>query len=347
MGARARLLVLVLTVFAATISPSVAGAHGIHADSATTTYDYLRLGVVHMLQGWDHLLFICGVLLLADNVGRGAKLISLFVLGHSTTLLLATLAGWQIDPEVVDVVIAVSVAYVGLLLLRGRPASWTVIGVTVFAFGLAHGLGLSTRLQVIDLPEGGALVARIVAFNIGIEIGQLIAIGILALLWGMGLSALRQLPSADRVGATALIAVGAISAAALSFAVARPDEAQADQADPDWTCRETAWSPRPTIGGGGHPSRAFYAPEDDDQAAEADLQHVRRDGLIIVRYQPSLPQWGQRALAAWVESAPYVVVVPGRADQRWVVQAETRESILTCRAFELDSLAAFREAWVR
>ncbi len=75
-----------------------------------------------MVGGWDHLLFIAGVVLLAGQLFRAAKLVSLFVAGHSLTLLIATLAGWRFNPELVDVLIALSLAYIGWRILAGRPS---------------------------------------------------------------------------------------------------------------------------------------------------------------------------------------------------------------------------------
>src|SRR5215208_614336 len=205
---------------AALAAPSAAFAHGLHGQ-AQTIPEFVWLGIRHMVGGWDHLLFIAGIVILArSSLRRAAKLISLFVLGHSLTLLVATLAGWQINPHAVDALIALSVAYIGLRILRGRPTEWRLTSATIFAFGLAHGLGLSTRLQEIALPGGDALVARILAFNIGVEIGQLSA---LAALVGIAMILTRATP--DRrafeaaVGAAAftLVAVGLLAAAILSL----------------------------------------------------------------------------------------------------------------------------------
>lgn len=78
-------------------------AHGIEADaSGKSAWEFLPLGIEHMLLGWDHLLFILGVLLLAANLARAAKLISSFVVGHSLTLIVATLAEWRVHAGVVD-----------------------------------------------------------------------------------------------------------------------------------------------------------------------------------------------------------------------------------------------------
>src|SRR5215204_4552909 len=161
------------------VVPEPALAHGIHAGSTDSVADFVWLGIRHMVGGLDHLLFIAGIVLLAREVKLAAKLISLFVAGHSTTLLVATLAEWQLNPEAVDAVIAASVAYVGWRVLRGRPARWMPTGIAIFGFGLIHGLGLSTRLQDVALPSGGALVGRILAFNLGVEIGQLAALAVI------------------------------------------------------------------------------------------------------------------------------------------------------------------------
>jgi hydrogenase/urease accessory protein HupE len=175
---------LLIVCFIALAIPGAASAHGLHGE-AQTIPGFIWLGVRHMIGGWDHVLFIAGIVLLAREARLAAKLISVFVLGHSVTLLLATLAGWQINANVVDAVIAASVAYIGLRILRGRPTVWAPTVLTIFAFGLVHGLGLSTRVQTITLPEGGALVARILAFNVGVEIGQLLALGLMLIAFNL------------------------------------------------------------------------------------------------------------------------------------------------------------------
>src|SRR5215210_7617717 len=143
-----------LIVLALLAAPSAALAHGLdgNADPNRPVVAYLWLGIRHMLGGWDHLLFIAAVVLLAGGLRPAAKLISLFVLGHSLTLLVGTLAGWQLDPNGVDVVIALSLVYVGAEGFRRGRRDRRIVGAIVFAFGLVHGLGLSTRLQGLGLP---------------------------------------------------------------------------------------------------------------------------------------------------------------------------------------------------
>src|SRR5215218_8563128 len=105
--------------------PASAAAHGLdgNADPNRPVIDYLWLGFIHMLGGWDHLLFIAGVVLIAGTLKSAAKLISLFVAGHSLTLSVATLAGWQLDATAVCVVIALSLVVVGVWGVRGLPRS--------------------------------------------------------------------------------------------------------------------------------------------------------------------------------------------------------------------------------
>ena len=154
--------------------PQPAWAH--NAGGPTDTVGgFVWLGNTTMLAGWDHLLFVGGILLLAGKMRRAAKLVSLFALGHSITLFTATVAAWQVNPVLVETMVALSLVYVGVIGLRGRPKDWTSFAAAVFAFGLVHGLSLSTRLQAIGLPSDG-MIPRVLAYNVGVEIGQLIAV---------------------------------------------------------------------------------------------------------------------------------------------------------------------------
>src|SRR5215203_4024385 len=128
---RGRLFVFNAICFAALAAPSTALAHGIHGE-AETIPEFVRLGIRHMVGGWDHLLFILGIVFLAGQPLRAAKLVSLFVLGHSLTLLIATLAGWRANAGVVDVVIALSLAFVGWRIYAGRPRIWSGTQLAVF-----------------------------------------------------------------------------------------------------------------------------------------------------------------------------------------------------------------------
>ena len=191
-------------------------AHGITGRATDlSTLGYVPLGVEHMLLGWDHLLFVLGIVLLAGQVQRAAKLISLFVLGHSLTLIAGTVLEWRISPAFVDGVIALSVVFVAVLGLRGRPQDWTATAAAIFGFGLVHGLGLSTRLQDLGIPDAG-LLGKTIAFNVGLEIGQLLAVLVMI---GVIRMLAPRIPRWDRVRRgtfAAMVVVGAIGAIVVS-----------------------------------------------------------------------------------------------------------------------------------
>lgn len=348
-----RLVVLVCVLVVALMLPSAAFAHGIGAEADRPAPGYVALGFRHMLGGWDHLLFILGIVLLARDAWRAGKLISLFVLGHSLTLLVASLAGWTVNPELVDVLIALSVAYVGVRILRGAPQDWRITGGVIFAFGLAHGLGLSTRLQDIALPHGAALVARVLAFNVGVELGQLsflAAVGAVVLagrrLVPRSASVLRLAPAAVAPAAVALVLVGTAAAGVLGLQAAKPEGEAKRQAVPpplqSNSCVESD-SNEPRSLAGGHPNKAFYGPREAPDPES--LLHVLGDGYVVVLYRRTISERQQRQLADWAEGTVGVVAAPAVAEMPDEVHAVNSARILKCRRFDLGAVDRFRAAW--
>ena len=142
---------------------------------------FLYLGAKHMVTGYDHLLFLLGVIFFLRRFRDVVLYVSLFSLGHSITLLSGTLIGFGLNAYLVDAVIGLSVAYKAFDNLGGfestigmRPdPRWMVLG-----FGLVHGLGLATKLETLKLHRQGLLV-NLVSFNIGVEVGQVVALSIL------------------------------------------------------------------------------------------------------------------------------------------------------------------------
>lgn len=139
---------------------------------------YIRVGATHMLTGYDHLLFLTGVLFYLNNFKDILKFITVFTIGHCITLIGATYAGITANEHLVDAVIALSVLYKGFENLGGfnrlevkSPNLLLMVGV----FGLIHGFGLSTRLQSFDIGQGQFL-AKILCFNLGVEVGQVLAL---------------------------------------------------------------------------------------------------------------------------------------------------------------------------
>ncbi len=170
--------------------PAAAMAHGISEADKQAMLDggYLRyvwLGATHMLTGYDHLLFIFGVIFFLTGFRDIVKYITAFTLGHSITLIFATVFGVSANYFLVDAVIALSVCYKGFDNLDGfnkylgRPSPNLIL--VIFGFGLIHGFGLSTRLQQLPLGDSG-LIGRILSFNVGVELGQIIALAIMLLI---------------------------------------------------------------------------------------------------------------------------------------------------------------------
>jgi hydrogenase/urease accessory protein HupE len=319
--------------------PAVASAHGLSIDDDPNRplAQYVVLGFKHMATGWDHLLFILGCVLLAPSVRSAAKLVSLFVLGHSLTLLLATLAGSKVNVTAVDVAIALSVVFVGALGVWRGEKNWRLVGAVVFGFGLVHGLGLSTRLQEIALPEDG-LATRIVLFNVGIELGQLAVLAVVVGVWRLLPRFLARPATSERVAFGGLVAAGLIAAVILPF-TASTETAVATNA-----CTEADYRPTTTAGsGGGHPPKRFFVPS--EPAPSEDMGHVLFDGWIVITYKASLPAADRTALQTWIEGRDQAVVAAAATAQEEVLSARTIRRSLTCTSLDLASLTRFRDAW--
>lgn len=145
--------------------------------------DVVWIGAQHMLTGYDHLLFLLGVLFFLNNFGQVVRFVTAFTLGHTITLLGATLLGINANAYLVDAVIALTVCYKAFENL-GLFRRWFGINAPnllymVFVFGLIHGFGLSTRLQQMTLADDPQIVAKILAFNVGVELGQIAALSLM------------------------------------------------------------------------------------------------------------------------------------------------------------------------
>ena len=139
---------------------------------------FMYLGAKHMVTGYDHLLFLVGVIFFLHRTPDVVTYVSLFTLGHSATLLLGVLANVPANAFLIDAVIGLSVVYKGFENIGGFDRIWGVrpnTRVVVLIFGLFHGLGLATKLQELGLPPRG-LLANLVAFNVGVEMGQVLAL---------------------------------------------------------------------------------------------------------------------------------------------------------------------------
>jgi hypothetical protein len=144
---------------------------------------FIYLGAKHMVTGYDHLLFLAGVIFFLYRLKEVALYVTLFAVGHSTTLLAGVLGGLHVNPFLVDAIIGLSVVYKAL---DNLDAFRTWFGwqpnakAAVLLFGFFRGFGLATKLQELELARDG-LVPNMIAFNVGVEIGQLLALSAILL----------------------------------------------------------------------------------------------------------------------------------------------------------------------
>jgi hypothetical protein len=179
--ARPALIAVILCCVSAALS-----AHGVSNRDAEfvrgvtgpVPVPFMYLGAKHMVTGYDHLLFLVGVIFFLYRTRDVVAYVSLFTVGHSLTLLAGVLAHVPANPYIIDAIIGLSVVYKGFENIGGFER---VIGyrpdtrAAVLLFGLFHGFGLATKLQELALPARG-LLANLLAFNVGVELGQMLAL---------------------------------------------------------------------------------------------------------------------------------------------------------------------------
>jgi hydrogenase/urease accessory protein HupE len=145
-----------------------------------TAATYLKLGVEHILLGFDHLLFVLALLIITEGTWRLIKTITAFTVAHSITLALASLGFVHVPPPPVEAAIALSIAFVAVEIVHVRQGRRSLAAHTpwlvAFVFGLLHGFGFAGALSQIGLPAGQIPVA-LLFFNIGVEVGQLVFVG--------------------------------------------------------------------------------------------------------------------------------------------------------------------------
>ena len=176
-----------LIVIVSILSISQVFGHGMSEAEKLTIIEggnikYLWIGATHMLSGYDHLLFVFGIIFFLTRFRDIVKYITAFTLGHSATLIFATFNAIQVNYFLIDAVIALSVCYIAFANLDGFKKYLDVkspnLLLMIIGLGLIHGLGLSTRLQQLPLSED-ELLMNIISFNVGIELGQVIALSLM------------------------------------------------------------------------------------------------------------------------------------------------------------------------
>lgn len=176
-------MVVVIAVF---LLPGSANAHNVSKRDAAFVQStkgaaiapFLYLGAKHMVTGYDHLAFLVGVIFFLYKLKDIVLYVSLFTIGHSITLLAGVLGGIHANPYVIDAIIGLSVVYKAFDNLYGFKRLFGFqpnTKIAVLIFGLFHGFGLATKLQELDLAQNG-LITNIISFNVGVEIGQVLAL---------------------------------------------------------------------------------------------------------------------------------------------------------------------------
>ncbi|MFN8542946.1 MAG: HupE/UreJ family protein [Candidatus Binatia bacterium] len=203
------------------VVPASGGGLGAGVVASAVLRAYVALGVAHILLGWDHLAFVLGLLLLVRSWGMLVRTITAFTVAHSLTLALAVLGAVTVPPAPVEALIAASIVLLARELLRppGVPATVTQRApwVVAFAFGLLHGLGFAGALSEIGLPPDQVPLA-LLAFNVGVEIGQLAFVAMAAI---PVVLARRVIPQRSALRQAPAYALGAVASAWTLARIAR------------------------------------------------------------------------------------------------------------------------------
>src|SRR5271170_5445047 len=186
MLSRVALFLTLAIILAGLLFPGSASAHNVskrdasfvQSNKGAAIVPFIYLGAKHMVTGYDHLAFLVGVIFFLYKLKDIVQYVSLFTVGHSITLLAGVLGGIHANSYIIDAIIGLSVVYKafdnmdGFKRLFGYEPNTKI---TVLIFGLFHGFGLATKLQELDLARNG-LVTNILSFNVGVEIGQVLAL---------------------------------------------------------------------------------------------------------------------------------------------------------------------------
>jgi uncharacterized membrane protein YecN with MAPEG domain len=188
-------------------APQLQFAAATDVDADVTPSALLALGVEHIATGYDHLVFLFGLILVASRLRRVIGVITAFTVGHSLTLAIATLGWWLPDARVVEPLIALSIVYVGIenQWRRGQGQRWLL----ALGFGLVHGFGFAGILGEIALPRSEVPMA-LFSFNLGVELGQLVILGVVLPV----VAQLRRQPWFERIGVPTLNAAIVVAGAA-------------------------------------------------------------------------------------------------------------------------------------
>ncbi|QJR17694.1 HupE/UreJ family protein [Pelagibacterium halotolerans] len=179
-------ILLTLTTSAAAHGVATSDAGYIGEITGINLLPFVYLGAKHMFTGYDHILFLLGVIFFLYKMEHIGIYVSIFAIGHSTTMLLGVFFNWAISSYFIDAIIGLSVVYKALDNI-GAFQRWFGFQpntkAATLVFGLFHGLGLATKVLEYDISPDG-LLPNLIAFNVGVEIGQLLALATILIVMG-------------------------------------------------------------------------------------------------------------------------------------------------------------------
>ncbi|UWQ91611.1 HupE/UreJ family protein [Rhodobacteraceae bacterium M382] len=193
-GPRRIVILSFLALTALFLSASHALAHNVTEGDAgyiqeiwgVNIIPFMYLGAKHMVTGYDHILFLLGVVFFLYRMKDVGIYVSIFAVGHSTTMLAGVWFGWGINAYIVDAIIGLSVVYKALDNL-GAYQRWFGVQPNTKAatliFGFFHGTGLATKILDYEIASDG-LLANLLAFNVGVELGQIMALAVILIVMG-------------------------------------------------------------------------------------------------------------------------------------------------------------------
>ena len=205
-----RAALLVLSLLALSVSSAV--AHDVTPGDAGYVQEvfgvhiipFIYLGAKHMITGYDHILFLLGVVFFLYHMKDVAIYVTLFAVGHSITMILGVWYGWGINAYIIDAIIGLSVVYKALDNL-GAFQTWFGFQpdtkAATLIFGLFHGTGLASKILEYEIAEDG-LLPNLLAFNVGVEVGQLMALFVILIVmgyWRKSPNFMRQAKAANMV----------------------------------------------------------------------------------------------------------------------------------------------------
>jgi hypothetical protein len=310
--------------------------------------DFVVAGLQHLLVGWEYWLFVGCVLLVAGGRRRAIQLMILYGVAHSLTFLTAAGFGWYSSPLVVRSLIALSLTVVAAVFLAWTPLPFVSLATTVFLLGLVHGLGLADGFIEYGPPES-TLIAKAMAFNVGVELGLVaMAVGLAAAAYGIERIAwwIAFGPAPSTVIRVALVALAiAGTVGGLTVGLGSPEAAQPGRATklvvPESSACSLEETPAQLPLDIELPAHTFFEP--DENAPLGGFGHGVSDGYLVVLYPRTLPEEQVAPIRDMVTDSPVRMMAGATKDPGF--QIITARETLTCETWEAATVNAFVDEW--